>query len=217
MKAIRTAKLGIIGSSGGSALASAAECLQQAGQKHQWVVLTDRPCGMTEWASVHALSSCILPYQSCKSFSREAATYFKQNDVERILLFYTRRIGEELFGALETSNIHPSLLPAFPGLGSVAKTLAARTGLIGATLHRVDAGLDTGQIVQQIQSPINVDSSLALAERISHIQKVWLTLFWSQQGTPPVDHTLESDTAAAFSRYRAKLKIDAPIIVLQAA
>lgn len=214
MKAMRTARLGIIGSSGGSALAAAAECLQQVGQEQQWVILTDRPCGMTDWASIHALSSRVLPYRSCKSFSQEAATYFKQNDVERILLFYTRRIGEELFGTFETSNIHPSLLPAFPGLGSVAKALAARTGLIGATLHRVDAGLDTGQIVQQIQNPINADSSLALAERISYMQKVWLTLFWSQQGTAPVGRTLESNTAAAFSRYCAELKIDAPIPVL---
>ena len=217
MKAIRTARLGIIGSSGGSALAAAAECLQQVGQEHQWVILTDRPCGMNEWASVRALSSRILPYQSCKSFSQEAAAYFKQNDVERILLFYTRRIGEELFGAFETSNIHPSLLPAFPGLGSVAKALAARTGLIGATLHRIDAGLDTGQIVKQIQSPISADSSLELAERISHMQKVWLTLFWSQQGSASADHTLALDTAAAFSRYCAELKIDAPILVLPTA
>lgn len=210
---MRTARLGIIGSSGGSALAAAAECLQQVGQEQQWVILTDRPCGMADWASIHALSSRILPYWNCESFSQEAATYFKQNDVERILLFYTRRIGEELFGAFETSNIHPSLLPAFPGLGSVAKALAARTSLIGATLHRVDADLDTGQIVQQIQNPINADSSLALAERISHVQKVWLTLFWSQQGTAPVGRTLESDTAAAFSRYCAELKIDTPIPV----
>lgn len=217
MKAMRTGRLGIIGSSGGSALAAAAECLQQVGQERQWVILTDRSCGMAEWASAHALSSRILPYQSCKSFSQEAATYFKQNDVERILLFYTRRIGEELFGAFETSNIHPSLLPAFPGLGSVAKALAARTGLIGATLHRVDAGLDTGQIVQQIQSPISADSSLALAERISHMQKVWLTMFWVQQGTFPLCHDLASDTAAAFSRYCAELKIDTPILVLRTA
>lgn len=217
MKTMRTGRLGIIGSSGGSALAAAAECLQQVGQEHQWVILTDRPCGMAEWASVHALSSRILPYQSCKSFSREAAIYFKQNNVERILLFYTRRIGEELFGAFETSNIHPSLLPVFPGLGSVAKALAARTGLIGATLHRVDAGLDTGQIVQQIQSPISVDSSLKLAERISHMQKVWLTMLWIQQGTFHLGHDLASDTTAAFSRYCAELKVDAPILVLPTA
>jgi phosphoribosylglycinamide formyltransferase-1 len=166
---------------------------------------------MAEWASVHALSSRILPYQSCKSFSWEAATYFKQNRIERILLFYTRRIGEELFGPFDTNNIHPSLLPAFPGLDSVAKAMAARTGLIGATLHRVDAGLDTGQIVLQVQSPIDVDASLALAERISHVQKIWLTLYWSQLDDAGVGHALAPDIAAAFSQYCRGLEIDAPI------
>lgn len=207
-------RLGVIGSSGGSALAAAVECLQQGGQEHHWVVLTDRPCGLAEWASAHALSSRVLPYQNCESFSREAAIYFGQLGVERILLFYTRRIGEELFGAFEVSNIHPSLLPEFPGLGSVAKALAARAGLIGATLHRVDAGLDTGQIVQQVKNPINADVPLALAERISHLQKVWLTLFWIQQRDVSDGHVLASCTTAAISRYSNGLEIETPIPVL---
>lgn len=215
MKSAQTTRLGIIGSSGGSALAAASECLQRAGQKRHWVILTDRPCGMAEWASVNAKSSRILPYQSCKSFSQEAATYFRQNNVERILLFYTRQVGEELFGTFETSNIHPSLLPAFPGLGSVAKSLAAKTGLIGATLHRVDAGFDTGPIVHQVQSPIDVDASLALAERISHIQKVLLTLLWTQLPNPLV-HALTPNIAAAFSQYCSTLKVDVPISSLPA-
>lgn len=216
MKTARAERLGIIGSSGGSALAAAAKCLQQIDQERHWVILTDRHCGMAEWASVHALSSCTLPYQSCESFSREAANYFKRNGVERILFFYTRRVGKEVFGAFETSNIHPSLLPAFPGLGSVAKTLAARTGLIGATLHRVDDGLDTGQIVRQVQSPIDVDAPLALAERISHVQKVWLTLFWSQPGKATTDRGLTSGMASALSRYCDGLGIHVPISVLPA-
>lgn len=197
--------LGILGSSGGSALAAAAECLRNSGYGRRWVVLTDRACGLAEWASKHAEASHLLPYKECGSFSQQASAYFRQHGVERVLLFYTRRIGAELFGSIDTCNIHPSLLPAFPGIGSVAKAMTANTGVIGATLHEVDAGLDTGKILLQVRSSIDSNTSLAFAERISFAQKILLTLHWEQQERHPAPHALLPEVNAAFDRFRAAL------------
>jgi phosphoribosylglycinamide formyltransferase-1 len=64
-------------------------------------------------------------------------------------------------------NIHPSLLPAFPGLHPQRQALAAGVKVSGCTVHLVDEGLDSGPIV--LQRPVVVaedDSEETLAARI---------------------------------------------------
>jgi phosphoribosylglycinamide formyltransferase 1 len=51
-------------------------------------------------------------------------------------------------------NVHPSLLPAFPGLHAVEDQLAAGVAESGATVHLVDAGVDTGPILAQESVPV---------------------------------------------------------------
>lgn len=51
-------------------------------------------------------------------------------------------------------NLHPSLLPKYPGLNPVAKALAAGEKETGCTVHLVDAGIDTGEILRQASVPI---------------------------------------------------------------
>jgi phosphoribosylglycinamide formyltransferase 1 len=64
-------------------------------------------------------------------------------------------------------NIHPSLLPAFPGLDVQRKALEYGVRYSGATVHFVDAGVDTGPIVMQAVVPIESDDTPAtLAGRI---------------------------------------------------
>jgi phosphoribosylglycinamide formyltransferase-1 len=46
-------------------------------------------------------------------------------------------------------NVHPSLLPAFPGIGAIAQTLAYGAKVAGVTVHLVDEGVDTGAIIFQ--------------------------------------------------------------------
>jgi phosphoribosylglycinamide formyltransferase 1 len=46
-------------------------------------------------------------------------------------------------------NVHPSLLPLFPGLGAIEQAIAARESVFGVTVHYVDAGIDTGPIIAQ--------------------------------------------------------------------
>jgi phosphoribosylglycinamide formyltransferase-1 len=64
-------------------------------------------------------------------------------------------------------NIHPSLLPAFPGLAAQRQALAYGVKVAGATVHFVDEGVDTGPIVLQASVPVrDADTEESLSERI---------------------------------------------------
>ena len=51
-------------------------------------------------------------------------------------------------------NIHPALLPAFPGLDAIGQALAAGVGVTGVTVHFVDEGVDTGPAIVQREVPV---------------------------------------------------------------
>lgn len=64
-------------------------------------------------------------------------------------------------------NVHPSLLPAFPGLGAQRQALDHGVKVSGATVHFVDEGVDTGPIVLQASVPVLPDDTeVTLAARI---------------------------------------------------
>ena len=64
-------------------------------------------------------------------------------------------------------NTHPSLLPLYPGAHAVRDALAARATVTGTTVHRVDAGLDSGPVLVQREVPIEKsDDESTLHERI---------------------------------------------------
>jgi phosphoribosylglycinamide formyltransferase-1 len=82
---------------------------------------------------------------------------------------YMRRLGPELVAAWRERilNIHPSLLPSFPGLHPQRQALAAGVRISGCTVHLVDSGLDSGPIVlQRSVSVEDGDDEEALAARI---------------------------------------------------
>lgn len=64
-------------------------------------------------------------------------------------------------------NLHPSLLPKFPGREAWAQALAAGESVTGCTVHYVDAGIDSGEIIAQREVPIlPTDTPVSLHERI---------------------------------------------------
>jgi phosphoribosylglycinamide formyltransferase-1 len=76
---------------------------------------------------------------------------------EPMLVAYPRRI----------INIHPSLLPKFPGIEAWKQALAAREKITGCSVHYVDAGIDSGEIIGQRKVPVLPnDTPESLHERI---------------------------------------------------
>jgi phosphoribosylglycinamide formyltransferase-1 len=65
-------------------------------------------------------------------------------------------------------NVHPSLLPAFPGMRAIDEALAAGVDTTGVTVHLVDEGLDSGPVLRQ--EPVPVEPRESLVERIHAVE-----------------------------------------------
>lgn len=94
-------RFGVIGSSGGSALIAATECLILAGYDLDPVIVSDRECGMTEWANDQGFQVSQVPYATKNRFSKAALRFFQDEGCENILLFYTRIVGNPLIDTLK--------------------------------------------------------------------------------------------------------------------
>lgn len=65
-------------------------------------------------------------------------------------------------------NVHPALLPAFPGLDAIGQALAAGVETTGVTVHFVDEGVDTGPVILQREVPVPADRDPARLEAAVH-------------------------------------------------
>jgi phosphoribosylglycinamide formyltransferase-1 len=80
---------------------------------------------------------------------------------------FMRILSPDFVNQFLTINTHPALLPAFPGAHAVADALAAGVEVTGATVHFVDEGIDTGQIIKQVSVQVHKgDTQAQLHERI---------------------------------------------------
>lgn len=86
---------------------------------------------------------------------------------------YMKIIGPTLLGQYEGKiiNIHPSLLPAFPGKDGIGDALKYGAKVIGITIHYVDAGVDTGPIIDQAAIHVNlIDTEQQTRDRIHALE-----------------------------------------------
>ena len=190
-------RVGIIASSSGSALRAAVELARSAAIEVELTVVSDRDCGLEQWARRSGFQTTRIDYKSAHEFSAAAMTVFQERNCDDVLLFYTRRVADPLVSHFRVCNIHPSLLPNFPGLHAVRDAVKARARNLGATLHEVDAGLDTGRVLAQASCRLPASASLTRAEHMSYLQKVYLTIAWfdglvsgSLQSMPAISPTL---------------------------
>jgi len=80
---------------------------------------------------------------------------------------FMRILSREIVSRFKIINTHPALLPLFPGAHPVQDTLKAGAVVTGATVHWVDTGLDSGEIISQLEVPIlSDDTEETLHERI---------------------------------------------------
>lgn len=95
-------------------------------------------------------------YSSKQEFERMIADELDRLGIELVCLAgYMRIIGEELLGRYEGRiiNIHPALLPAFPGAHAIADAFAYGVKVYGVTIHYVNSEIDGGRIIAQRAIP----------------------------------------------------------------
>jgi phosphoribosylglycinamide formyltransferase-1 len=94
-------------------------------------------------------------------------------------------------------NIHPALLPAFPGLDAIGQALAAGVVVTGVTVHFVDEGVDTGPVVIQRQVPVPAGADRARLEAAIHA----------------VEHELYPEAIRMIAEGRVRIDSDDPRVV----
>jgi phosphoribosylglycinamide formyltransferase 1 len=121
-------------------------------------------------ANVEAVALEHKQYSGREAFEKALVSALKERQVELVCLagfmrLLTRTFLEDFPGRV--LNIHPALLPSFPGLHGPRQALAAGVKVAGCTVHLVDEGTDSGPIVIQAAVPVlPTDDEAALAARI---------------------------------------------------
>ena len=95
-----------------------------------------------------------------KAYEQQILSRLQQERIGFVALAgYMRLIGPTLLSEYygKIINLHPSLLPAFPGLDAVGQALEAGVKVTGVTVHFVDAGMDTGPVIAQQAVAIDDD------------------------------------------------------------
>jgi phosphoribosylglycinamide formyltransferase-1 len=99
------------------------------------------------------------------------ATWLEEHGVELVVLAgYMHVLTEPFLGRFpgRIVNVHPSLLPAFPGAHAIRDALAAGADPTGVTVHYVDEGLDTGPVLAQ--EPVPLEPRETLVERVHAVE-----------------------------------------------
>lgn len=120
------------------------------------LVLSDRPgIKAIERAASHGVEWVVLDPKDVdgrEAFDRAVADLLRDRRIDAMVTAgYMRLLGPAVLGAYAGRwlNVHPSLLPAFPGMHGVADALAHGVKVTGVTVFLVDEGTDTGPIVLQ--------------------------------------------------------------------
>jgi len=110
------------------------------------------------------------PYPSRQAFDEALVALLRKHDVELVALAgFMRLLTPAFLGAFpgRVVNIHPALLPAFPGVHAQKQALDYGARVTGCTVHFVDEGTDTGPIILQAAVPVlDGDDEAALTARI---------------------------------------------------
>lgn len=113
-------------------------------------------------------------FSSKVAYEQELLRLLKLHHIQWIVLAgYLRIVGDTLLQPFEGKmvNIHPSLLPSFPGLHAIQQAYRYGVKVTGVTVHFVDAGLDTGPIItQQAVEVTEKDTLETLTEKIHKVE-----------------------------------------------
>ncbi len=168
-------KLGVLISGNGSNLQSIIDNIEKGSLKASIkIVISNNPdaFGLTR-AKKHGIPFIVLKHTNFKNkedFDSELVRILKSNNVDLVILAgFMRILTPVLLKAFprRIMNIHPALLPSFPGLHSQKQAVDYGVKISGCTVHFVDEGVDTGPIIIQSAVPVlDDDTEETLAARI---------------------------------------------------
>jgi phosphoribosylglycinamide formyltransferase-1 len=141
---------------------------------HVVLVVSDRPDAMAlERARGRGIETAVCEpatYPDRAAHDRALRDLLEAKGIDCLALAgYMRIVGPQLIAAFPERivNLHPALLPAFPGMTSVADALAWGVKITGITVHLVDEQVDHGPIVAQEPVPVLPEADLeSLLERV---------------------------------------------------
>lgn len=146
-------KIVIIISTGGSVLSKVLHL--PSIKKSVFMVVSDRQCAALDLAQKFGIDTKVLNAKNGKDFSIKLVDFFKNDDIDYFLSFYTKIFTEEFLSNYKNKvlNFHPSILPACPGKDGFGDTIKSGSKFIGSTLHFVDLDIDTGLPLMQSSFP----------------------------------------------------------------
>lgn len=174
-------RLGVLGSGKGSNFRAILEAIQAGTiDAEVAVVIADQPgAGILSLATEAGISSVTVTdpkYKTKLSPEVEAhlVSVLQNAEVDLVVLAgYMRMVKAPMLEAFPRKiiNIHPSLLPKFTGLAAWQQALEAGEATTGCTVHYVDSGMDTGEIIAQAEVPVLPgDTSETLHARIQQAE-----------------------------------------------
>ncbi len=172
-------RLGVLASGRGSNLQAIIDAIEAGSLAAQIAVVVSnkQDAQALERASKHGVPAVFLDPKPCagrpdsrEAYDRAILAVLQKYDVELVLLAgYMKIVTPVLINAYQNRmmNIHPSLLPAFPGLDAQKQALEWGVKLAGCTVHFVTEGVDEGPIIIQAAVPVlEGDTPETLAARI---------------------------------------------------
>ena len=172
-------RLAVLASGKGSNLAAIAEAIHRGelNATIQVVIYNNPEAGVVQKAETYGLPTVLLNHRTFES--REALDTAIIETVQAhqadwvIMAGWMRRVTAVLIDAFprRVLNIHPSLLPSFPGVRAVEQALAAGTKITGCTVHYVELVVDSGPIIMQAAVPVRSDDTAATLQTRIQVQE----------------------------------------------
>ena len=139
------------------------------------LLVSDKPsCKAVERANAHGIDAftfCAKDYDGKAAYEQAILAELQNRQVDYIVLAgYMRIIGPTLLEAypMRIINLHPALLPSFPGAHGIADAYNYGVKVFGITIHFVDEGVDTGKIINQFAFHIEPDDTMETVETKIH-------------------------------------------------
>lgn len=178
-KSIEALKLGVLVSGSGSNLQTIIDkCAAGELPAKVAVVISDRADAFALERARRAGAPAVFVdrkgYDSASAYNSEIARLLKEHGVELVVMAgYMRLLGKEVLDAYPNRvfNLHPALLPSFPGAHGIADALAYGVKVTGVTVHFANEKFDDGPII--LQEAVEVrddDDEESLAARIHAVE-----------------------------------------------